>query len=243
METYGYIYLTENKINGKQYIGQHKSKFFDTKYFGSGVYLKRAIKKYGKENFTCFPLAWAFNKEELNRLEIDYIAHYQPEYNLTKGGDGTGGYIFTEEDIKKRTESRKGYTHSEETRKKISIGNKGKIHNEETKRKLSEIKKGHIPWNKGKKDIFSEEAIEKNRKAHLGKKNSKETREKISIGNKGKICKPFSDEHKNKMSKSHKGVKLSEEHKNKISNSIKLYWQNKKLNNIGEQNNGCIKTA
>jgi hypothetical protein len=25
METYGYIYLTTNKINGKIYIGQHKS--------------------------------------------------------------------------------------------------------------------------------------------------------------------------------------------------------------------------
>jgi hypothetical protein len=57
METIGYIYITTNKLNGKRYIGQHQSKDWDYKYFGSGIYLKRAIKKYGLENFTCFLIA------------------------------------------------------------------------------------------------------------------------------------------------------------------------------------------
>jgi group I intron endonuclease len=104
MKTYGYIYITTNKINGNRYIGQHKSVDWDSNYIGSGILLGKAIKKYGIENFQCFPLAWSWNKDELNQLEIDYIAHYKPEYNIAKGGDGGS------------------YPHSEETNKKISEG-------------------------------------------------------------------------------------------------------------------------
>jgi hypothetical protein len=43
------IYKTTNLINGKIYIGQDSN---DNKnYLGSGLKLKRAIKKYSKENF------------------------------------------------------------------------------------------------------------------------------------------------------------------------------------------------
>lgn len=43
------IYITTNLINGKIYIGQsiHSNK----NYLGSGVKLKKAIDKYGTENF------------------------------------------------------------------------------------------------------------------------------------------------------------------------------------------------
>lgn len=44
----GIIYQTTNLINGKIYIGQHECSTdeFDG-YFGSGMYLQRAIKKEG----------------------------------------------------------------------------------------------------------------------------------------------------------------------------------------------------
>jgi group I intron endonuclease len=142
METYGYIYITTNKINGKRYIGQHKSKDWDYSYYGSGKLLKRAIKKYGIENFTCFPLMWAWGKKELNQLEIDYIAHYKPEYNISTGGNGGN---LGEEVIKKMSESLKGKP----------SWNKGKKLLEEHKRKLSESHKGKIPWNKGKEKTAS----------------------------------------------------------------------------------------
>ena len=48
---YGFIYITTNMVNGKRYIGQKK--FCDgwKTYLGSGKLLKKAIKKYCKENF------------------------------------------------------------------------------------------------------------------------------------------------------------------------------------------------
>jgi hypothetical protein len=43
------IYKTTNIINGKYYVGKDINN--SESYLGSGVLLKRAIKKYGKENF------------------------------------------------------------------------------------------------------------------------------------------------------------------------------------------------
>jgi hypothetical protein len=39
------IYLTVNIVNKKWYIGRDKNS--STNYFGSGTFLKKAIKKYG----------------------------------------------------------------------------------------------------------------------------------------------------------------------------------------------------
>lgn len=92
---------------------------------GSGLHIKRAIKKYGKENFTKEMLAYTDTQDSLNWLEKYYIRKYKaqnPEigYNLTAGGDG--GYIPKTEDGKKRiSEKHKGKHHSEETKIKMRI--------------------------------------------------------------------------------------------------------------------------
>lgn len=41
---YGYIYITTNLINGRMYIGKHKSEKYDSSYYGSGKILLYAIK-------------------------------------------------------------------------------------------------------------------------------------------------------------------------------------------------------
>lgn len=102
---YGYIYITTNTINNKQYIGQHKSEVFDEKYKGSGKRLKLAFAKYGKENFTCQILQECFSKEELDQAEIHYInsldcVNSTDFYNLKEGGSGGGqkGLVYIRRD-------------------------------------------------------------------------------------------------------------------------------------------------
>lgn len=103
---YGYIYLTTNLINGKIYIGQHKSSTYDPRYIGSGRDITKAIEEFGTLNFSNVLLEKCDSFEELNKKEKEYIAKYDSTnpsvgYNLTKGGQGFDGYSFTEEDRKK----------------------------------------------------------------------------------------------------------------------------------------------
>ena len=92
---YGFIYITENLVNGKKYIGQ---KSFDIagkwkKYLGSGVYLRRALKKYGKDSFSRKIIDVSFSPVILNEKEKYWIEYYNAVasdefYNIACGGDG-----------------------------------------------------------------------------------------------------------------------------------------------------------
>ncbi|MFM2010794.1 MAG: Acinetobacter phage Ac42 [Bacteroidota bacterium] len=85
------IYKITNLINGKIYVGQDK--FNNPKYLGSGFKLRRAIKKYGSENFKKDILESCSSKEELNSKEKFWIKELNstnPDigYNLVDGGQG-----------------------------------------------------------------------------------------------------------------------------------------------------------
>lgn len=96
----GIIYCYTNKINGKKYIGQtvnpeqrfksHKSAAFNPKDPEYNSIIHKAFRKYGYNNFTYEILAEAEKIEELNGLEIYYIAHYNTQtpngYNIEPGG-------------------------------------------------------------------------------------------------------------------------------------------------------------
>lgn len=91
---YGFIYITTNNINNKKYIGQKTYNCNNWEnYLGSGKYLKRAIKKYGEENFSREIIDEANTKEELDEKEIFWIGYYDAVnsndfYNIAFGGDG-----------------------------------------------------------------------------------------------------------------------------------------------------------
>lgn len=65
-EFYGFVYMTTNLINGKRYIGQRKYYGKHQDYLGSGHLLRRAVEKYGKENFSRVILEECSSREQLN---------------------------------------------------------------------------------------------------------------------------------------------------------------------------------
>lgn len=93
MNKFGYIYKTINLVNNKIYVGKKKGSF-DPKYFGSGIALANAIKKYGTSNFVVEIIVYASDKDELNELEKICIAEYRQDlgrenlYNISDGGEG-----------------------------------------------------------------------------------------------------------------------------------------------------------
>jgi len=171
---------------------------------------------------------------------------------------------LSEETKKKISDSLKGHIpwnkgmknpYSEEQLKRLSNSHKGNRQTEETKRKISEKMKGENNPFYGKK--HSEEDVKKMRKNHSGgtpigfkhtdemrrklsevkkgKKMDEETKKKISKANKGKCISEkqrkqisearkgmkFTEEHRKKIGESKRGIKLTEEHKRKISKGNK----------------------
>lgn len=87
------IYKITNKVNNKYYIGKHQTKNLDDGYMGSGKLIKRAITKYGIENFTKEILYVFETEEEMNTKEKELVIISEETYNLCEGGKGGFGYI------------------------------------------------------------------------------------------------------------------------------------------------------
>lgn len=163
-----YIYLTQNLINGKIYIG--KSKLDSTsekakKYFGSGVIITQSFKKYGIKNFSKKILLDGIQTlQELNLYEKFYISLFCSQdleigYNISSGGDGSNLPTQSAESCLKRSVTLTGRKRSEQEKLAISIGQQNM--SEEAKNKKS--KKCSIA-KLGKK--HSLEHVEKNRNAY-----------------------------------------------------------------------------
>ena len=166
---YGFIYITTNKINGKKYIGQKKYCGNYETYLGSGIALKNAIAKYGRENFTREIIEECGTKDELDEREKYWIKYYDATnsdnfYNITNGGDGGFGSgknsPWYGKHLSKETKDKLskmksgennpfyGKTHSDEVKKRLSEKASKQRHSKETKDKLSKsIKENHADFN------------------------------------------------------------------------------------------------
>jgi hypothetical protein len=106
-ETWYYLYRTLNIVNGKEYIGVHKTSNLRDGYIGCGIYTQKdakrfskvkaspfihAVCKHGYENFIKEVL-YHFNsdeeayKKEKEVVDLDYIEK-ENTYNITIGGKG-----------------------------------------------------------------------------------------------------------------------------------------------------------
>lgn len=183
------IYMIQNKVNNKIYIGQavdiadrwgkHKAGLRGN--YHDNTHLQRSWNKYGEDNFE-FTILLECEESDLNMYEEYYIFELMTYddrvgYNKTYGGEGGRP---TEKTRRKMSESHKGKTLSEETRKKLSTINTGKTMSEEARKKMSEAKKNI----------------------------SEETRKKLSESKKGEnhpqYGKHLSEEHRRKMSEAKK---------------------------------------
>jgi len=86
------IYKTTNKVNGKWYIGRDSRN--NSSYLGSGILIKKAIKKYGRKSFVkevLEDLGSGANLDELKKREDDWLkktgASEDPmSYNISSSG-------------------------------------------------------------------------------------------------------------------------------------------------------------
>ena len=115
------VYKITNIITNEYYIGVHKTDNPKDDYFGSGIHIKRQVKKYGKQNFSKDILYIFDNKDDAFNKEKELLSIHLNEklcINIAKGGEG--GSLF------------EGKHHTEETKQKNRLGALGKkcIHNE-----------------------------------------------------------------------------------------------------------------
>ena len=102
----GYIYMIQNKINGKKYIGQTIQKDIkdrwnshkNLKHKTVGQILFNSYKKYGINNFSYKLICICFD-EDTNEYEKEYIKKYNTlhpnGFNLLEGGNNRKHHDYT----------------------------------------------------------------------------------------------------------------------------------------------------
>ena len=106
-DPYGFIYITTNLVNGKRYLGQKEFNQNNWKtYLGSGIAFKKALEKYGEENFSRNIICICYSEEELNQIEYELsvffdVVESNDWYNLVLGGGVSRGWHPSEETKRK----------------------------------------------------------------------------------------------------------------------------------------------
>ena len=127
---YYFVYKTTNLKNYKIYIGCHSTDNLDDGYLGSEKYLKRAVKKYGKENFKREILKFFNNEKEMYDYEREIVNEDfikdKNNYNASLGGGGGNlGYevYHSEERLRKLSKAFKNkvVAFDKTTNKKVKI--------------------------------------------------------------------------------------------------------------------------
>lgn len=146
MERRWKIYKITNKINGKIYIGKQSHNNF--LYYGSGELIKKAIKKYGKDNFTKEIIDECIGDENGSELEIYWIKKLNALNGYNLEIHGRGGEIserqktMNKETVKKLWKDPNSIYNTPEYRKKLSDAGKKRVWSEEIKQKISNSRFG-----------------------------------------------------------------------------------------------------
>ncbi len=251
MKTFYYIYIISNKINNKKYIGRRKyigKNINADRYIGSGKNLKKAIKKYGIENFEKEILCECSSYKEICSLEKYYISLYnaiydKSFYNLHEGGELSGGNLIKNySDQEKRIiwdKISKTLMGRKQGKNKKKSEHMKKMWENFTSEEKNERLKYIAGYNKGRK--MSEDQKEKLRERMIGKgcgeenpfygkHHTKEQKEKWSMERKGKI--PWNKGKKGCQKCSIKAKEIIKEQGKKMKNTIWINdgTKNKRIN-------------
>jgi group I intron endonuclease len=182
------VYLIINKIDGKRYVGQ-TTKTLEMRWCAhtqvrknpSCRYRYSAIQKHGVENFEAKVLVVVGTKAWADYYECSLIKAFNTKapngYNLTDGGDGAQGFVFTEDQRRKISVGLLGRRMSEKARIKLLERNKGNKFSAGV-RMTEEHRLRLIQINRGRKQ--TPEEIMKRSLAQRGRKHSEETKKKMS---------------------------------------------------------------
>jgi len=202
---FGFIYLIENTINGRLYVGKkqywaatgnfrNRSSHISTDkwrpeqwkpsdwnyYTGSSRELNADIKKFGKDKFRFIILSQHSTKGDLHYEEIKE----QAVRNVLAEKLTEDVYLYYNKSIA-AIKFRPPDHHSDSAREKLSLLNRGKTLTKETREKISLARRGE-------------------KHPQFGKPHSESTKEKMSLANRGEkhpqFGKPLSEARKEKLS-------------------------------------------
>lgn len=195
--------------NGKKYYGitmqKPERRWANGKGYQNNEYFTRAINKYGWSNIQHIVLQESLDEEEAKELEQYMIQWYDTAnpnygYNQTLGGEGTRGFVQSEETKKKKADAIRGRHHTEEAKRKIGEAHKGRKLSAEHIQKIREGNKNRT---------YTEEHMRILRESRIGTHHTEEAKRKIGEASKGRPSankgKKFSEEYRQKLSEAHKG--------------------------------------
>jgi hypothetical protein len=218
----GYIYKIEFP-NGKHYIGQTTTSLEQrqeehkkcAKNDNKNWLLYNALRKYEMvDTFAVIEIDKADTFKELCEKEIEYILTYnsyymnKKGYNMTLGGEGTNGYVYTEEVKQKMSQSQKKF--NEENPGAV----KERFKNPEVRRKISKAQE---------KRFKNPEEIEKISKAQEKRFEKLEARQKLSQIHKKRLENPKA---RQQISEALKRYNENQEARQQKSKIMENYYQN-----------------
>lgn len=159
------IYKITNLVNGKIYIGTHRTKSLENSYMGSGLLIRKAVKTYGVENFKKEYIEVFDNPTDMWQMEAKLVneefLRRDDVYNIALGGvsglsfnaiinhtplrQKINAKLWSDPSFRKRASERASKTfHRLHKEGKITAyGFKDKHHTEETKQRIGKANSIH----------------------------------------------------------------------------------------------------
>jgi group I intron endonuclease len=198
------VYSITHRETGRQYFGitsrRPEKRWSEHKKNrrSRNTHIACALRKYGPEAFD-FKVEFETADFETAKLaEKELIAEFKPAFNLTVGGDGVIGYVFTDEARAKMRAAGLGRRQPPEARAKISVAMSKRVVSAETRAKMSASQRGRNVSAETRAKIaasvskctgwkHSEETKAKMRQAQTGRKHTDAARQNMSKSKTGRL--------------------------------------------------------